>query len=280
MAKHYNLAVLPAKAYKPRYKAKVENGVLVVQRWILACLRHRRIFSLPELNVAIRELLEKLNHRPFKKLQGSRAALFDSLEKAALRPLPLYEYELAIWKKATVNIDYHVEFEHRYYSVPYQLVRQKVDLRATVSTIEIFQCGNRVASHMRSSQNGPHSTIDEHMPPKHKFCKWNADRFLEWAQKCGPHVVTVVESLLNGRDHQEQAFRACLGILKQAEKAGKERLNAACERALHVGSPRCKTVTNILLNNQDRLPLPEKLEEKPVSSHHNVRGPKYYQNIN
>ena len=280
LARHYNLAVLPAKAYKPRYKAKVECGVLIVQRWILACLRHRRIFSLVELNIAIQELLEKLNQRPFKKLQGSRKSLFESLEKPALKPLPADDYELAEWKKASVNIDYHVEFRHRYYSVPYKLARQSVELRATASTIEIFHRGNRVASHMRDSTNGAYSTLDEHMPPKHKFCQWNAERFIGWAEKYGPSVMAVIKVLLNSRIHPEQAFRACLGILKQADKVGKDRLNAACERALHFGSPTCKTVINILMNNQDRLLLPEKLEETPVADHCNIRGPKYYQNIN
>lgn len=280
MARHYNIAVLPAKANKPKYKAKVEGGVLIVQRWILASLRNRQFFSIAELNQAIRVLLEKLNNRPFKKLEGSRKSLFDSIEKAALRPLPEHEYEFAIWKKASVNIDYHVEFDHCYYSVPFQLVRQKVELRVTSDFIEVYSHGNRVAAHYRSFQKGKYSTIESHMPPQHKFCKWNSQRFIDWASRVGPNVLKVVEIQLSSRAHPEQAFRSCLGILKQEDKAGKERLDAACKRALHFGSPRCRTIVNILLNNQDRLPIPEKAEEKKLPEHHNVRGAKYYQDIN
>lgn len=275
-AQHYGMAVLPARVRKPRDKAKVENGVLIVQRWILACLRNRRFFSLEELNEAIEKLLAKLNERPFKKLPGSRKQLFESLEKPALRPLPVQSYEYAEWKRATVNIDYHVEAQHHYYSVPWQIARQRVEVRITGKTVEIFHRGTRVASHVRSFHHGMHSTVSEHMPPHHQFSQWTPQRLIKWGQKCGISVAKMVETILNGREHPEQGFRACLGILRLAEKIGNERLNAACARALFYGSPRYKTVVSILENNQDRLPLPEQHPEKPCPSHENIRGPQYY----
>jgi transposase len=280
MARHYKVAVLPAKAKKPRYKAKVEGGVLIVQRWILACLRNRRFFSLAELNQAIRVLLVKLNNRPFKKLEGSRQSLFDSLEKPALQPLPEQQYQFAFWKKVTVGFDYHVEFKRHYYSVPYGLVRQKVELRVTAHTVEVYHRGNRVASHMRSISQGKHSTDSEHMPPQHKFCKWDPQRLIEWADKCGSSVAQVIKHLLNSRAYPEQSFRSCLGILTQSKKVGNERLDAACKRAIHFRSLRCKTIVSILLNNQDRVPLPDEAEEKTIPEHRNIRGSEFYKKVN
>lgn len=276
-AQHYGTAVLPARARKPRDKAKVEGGVLIVQRWILACLRNQRFFSLEELNVAIAKLLEKYNQRPFKKMPGSRKSVFETLEKPALRPLPNQSYEYAEWKKAGVNIDYHVEADHHYYSVPYQIVRQRVELRITGKTVEIFHRGARVASHMRSFLRGRHSTLSEHMPPNHQFAQWSPQRLINWGQKCGDSVAKVIETILNGREHPEQGFRACLGILRFSKKIGNERLNAACARALAFGTTSYKSVESILEKNQDRLPLPEKQDEKPTPSHGNIRGPGYYQ---
>ena len=278
-AEHYGTAVLPARSRKPRDKAKVEAGVLLVQRWILACLRHRRFFSLGELNTAIWQLLEKLNHRPFKKMPGSRRSLFESIDKPALRPLPTQAYEYAEWKHATVNIDYHVVAEQHYYSVPYSLARKQVEVRVTATCVEIFHRGTRVASHMRSCYKGQHSTIQEHMPPQHAFVQWSPERFLRWAEKCGPQVVSVVEGILKRRHYPEQGYREILGILRLAEKLGKERLNAACSRAMHFGSPRYKTVATILKNNQDRLPLPDTCIETPLPEHDNVRGPDHYNQL-
>ena len=275
-AQYYGTAVLPTRARKPRDKPKVENGVLIVQRWILACLRNRRFFSLGDLNEAIANLLEKLNHRPFKIMPGSRKSLFETLEKPALRPLPAVPYEYAEWKRAKVNIDYHVDVDHHYYSVPYQLVHQKVDLRISAKTVEAFHLGKRVASHAKSPWKGKHSTTPEHMPPNHRFVQWNPQRFISWAQKCGTSVAKVIEAILNGREHPELGFRACLGVLRFSEKVGNDRLNAACARALAFGSPSYKTVNSILEKNQDRLPLPEKQAEQPYLPHSNIRGPEYY----
>lgn len=276
-AEYYGTAVLPTRTRKPRDKAKVEAGVLLVQRWILARLRHRRFFSLGELNTAIKELLEQLNQRPFRKIQGSRKILFENLEKPALRPLPLLNYEYAEWKKATVNIDYHVEFDHHYYSVPYQRAHQKVEVRATGQTVEIYEQGQRIASHPRSREKGKHSTISEHMPPNHQFGQWTPQRLIDWARKYGEAVVTVIETIMTGKEHPEQGFRACLGILRLEKKVGGNRLNAACKRAVFFGSPRYRTVHNILENNQDHISLPEKNLEQTIPNHTNIRGPEYYQ---
>jgi transposase len=281
MARHYKVAVLPAKSKKPRYKAKVEGGVLLVQRWILACLRNHRFFSLSELNTAIRSLLVKLNNRPFKKLKGTRQILFDSLDKPELRALPEYPYEFATWKKTIVGLDYHVEFKKHYYSVPHHLIRQKVEIRATTNVVEIYHQGNRIASHVRSVAQGKQTTVQEHMPQQHQFCKLTPEELIEWAEKCGPHVAQVIKHLLSDNtSYLEQAFRSCLGILNQSSKVGNERLDAACKRAIHFNSMRCKTIVNILLNNQDRLLLPEETEEKLIPKHRNIRGSEFYKTVN
>jgi len=275
-ANHYQTAILPARARKPRDKAKVENAVLIVQRWILACLRNHRFFSLKELNVAIITLLIKLNDRPFKKLPGSRKSMFEELEKVTLKVLPATAYEYAEWKKATVNIDYHVEFGLHYYSAPHQLARQKIDVRATATTIEIFKDSKRVASHVRSRLTGKHSTISEHMPANHQACAWNPDRLINWASKLGGHVALIVESIMDSREHPEQGYRASLGIIRLESKVGKDRLDAACKRALFYCSPHYRTVVTILKNSQEFKPLPEAQEEKQLPTHNNIRGAEYF----
>ena len=189
LACHYAVAVLPARVKKPRDKAKVEVAVQVVERWILAALRHRTFFSLGELNAAIAKLLERLNARPFRKLPGSRRSLFEQLDRPALRPLPAEHYVFAEWKKARVNIDYHVEVERHYYSVPHALVGRQLDVRLTATTVECLHRGQRVASHVRSPLRGRHTTADEHMPEKHrKMGQWSPERFIRWARTIGPHT--------------------------------------------------------------------------------------------
>lgn len=279
LAEHYGTAVLPTRSRKPRDKAKVEGGVLIVQRWILACLRHRRFFSLEELNQAIRQLLEKLNDRPFRKMPGSRRTLFEATDLPALKPLPTQPYEYAEWKKATVNIDYHVEVDHHYYSVPYQLVRKPVEVRISATGVEIFHRGTRVASHLRSVHRGHHSTIKEHMPAQHAFMQWRPERILEWAEKCGLNVKRIVEAVLRRREYPEQGYREALGIINLGRKLGNPRLDAACARAMYFGSPRYKTVANILTNNQDQLPLPTSGPPSALPAHENVRGPDYYRHL-
>ena len=276
LAQHYGTAVIPARPRKAKDKAKVEVGVQVVERWILARLRNRTFFSLADLNQAIRELLDELNTRLMKHLGRSRRELFEALDRPALKPLPEQPYEFAIWKEARVNIDYHVEFEHHYYSVPHTLIHEEVYVRATEGTIEIFFRSHRIASHRRSNALGRHTTLSEHMPPAHqKYQEWSPDRFTRWAQTIGPHTTQLVQALLTSRKHPQQAYRSCLGLLRLASRYGEERLEAACCRALPAGIHSYKGVKNILDAKLDQV---EPEEPAPVvpPSHENIRGQTYY----
>src|SRR5262249_42873721 len=221
LAQHYGFAVIPARAAKPRDKAKVEVGVQVVERWILAGLRHHTFFALAEVNAALAPLLATLNARPFKKLPGSRQELLDTLDRPALRPLPVQPYAYAEWKLARVNIDYHVEVEGHYYSVPYTLVRQQLDVCLSAHVVELFHWGERfhrgkrVASHRRSPLKGRHSTIAAHMPTAHqRYAEWTPQRLIHWAAHSGPATAKVVETILASRPHPQQGFRSCLGIMR------------------------------------------------------------------
>lgn len=217
MASHYGVAVLPARVRKPRDKAKVEGGVLIVERWILAALRHRQFFSLTELNTVISKLLEQLNARPFRKLPGCRRERFQQLDQPALQPLPAEPYVYAEWKKARVHIDYHIAFEGHYYSVPYALIKKEVDVRITRNTIECFYKGNRVASHQRSHHKGRHTTVTAHMPASHRQAGgWSPERLMRWASKTGPATEKLIQTVLGSRKHPQQAYRSCLGILRLA----------------------------------------------------------------
>jgi transposase len=278
LAQHYGVAVLPARVRKPRDKAKVEVGVQVVERWILARLRHRQFFSLAELNTAIRELLSRLNERPFRKLPGCRRSQFESLERPALRALPAERFVYAEWKKARVHIDYHVEVESHYYSVPYQLVGQAVEARLTVKTVEIFARGRRVASHLRSFRRGVHTTQDGHMPRGHRdYAAWTPQRLVQWAQSSGPSVAALVEAILATRVHAQLGFRTCLGIMRLGERYGGERLAAACARALAVGALSYRSVRSILETGLDRQAEPPAGEPPAhLPQHENLRGASYY----
>ncbi len=273
LAGHYGVAVLPTRAAHPRDKAKVEVGVQIVQRWILARLRHRTFFSLAEANTAIRELLERLNTRRFRRLPGCRRSLFEELEKPVLRPLPINPYEYAEWKKATVGIDYHVEVEDHYYSVPYQLVRQEIQVRFTQTTVEVFKSGKRVAAHPRKFQPHRHTTLEEHMPSSHRaHVEWTPPRILNWASTIGAPVALFIKELLESRAHPEQGFRAAMGVIRLAKKVGNERLKAACRRALAIGGVSFRCVANILDRGQDQLPLPEEDPTRLPQDHENIRG--------
>jgi len=276
MAEHYGTIVLPARIRKPKDKAKVEVGVLVVERWILARLRDRIFFGLSELNQAIRKLLHDLNHREMHHLGKSRCELFEELDQPALKPLPNKPYEFAAWKKAKVHIDYHVEFEKHYYSVPHELIKEKVWIRATRHTVEIFHKHLRVASHLRCHARGRHSTHAEHMPANHPhYAEWSPARFLHWAEEIGPQTRNVIEAALNARRHPQQAYRTCLGILSLAKGYGKDRLEAASGRALASGICSYRGIKNILDAGLDQVPL-EKPVSKQLDSHTNIRGPSYY----
>jgi len=277
MAAHYRVAVIPTRSRKPRDKAKVEVGVLIAERWILARLRHRTFFSLGELNIAIRDLLEWVNVRPFKKMPGSRQSLFEELERPALRPLPEDRYEFAIWKQAKVNIDYHVEVDHHYYSVPYQLVGQLCDIRLSATTVEVLLRGRRVASHVRSFQRGRHTTEPSHMPDSHRrHQEWTPGRIISWAEKTGPATAKLAEGILESRPHPEQGYRSCLGIVRLGDRYGAERVEAACQRALAVRAFSYRSVESILKNGLDRQPLPATQPVRVHRRHDNVRGSGYY----
>ena len=249
----------------------------VVERWILARLRHRTFFSLPELNAAIRELLVELNARPFQKLPGSRRSAFESLDKPALRPLPGAPYEYAEWKQAKPGIDYHVEVAKRYYSVPHRWIGHVLDVRASAGVVEVFHKGERIASHPRSHTE-LFCTLAEHMPSSHRqHRQWSPGGFLNWAGQIGPATLEVVKRQLKDLPHPEHGYRRCLGLLNHARRYSKERLEAACERALAIHSPSYRSVSSILKQGLDRQALPvEDPEQGELPLHANVRGPGYY----
>ena len=278
MAAYYGVAVIPARAYKPRDKAKAESGVLLAERWIIARLRDRRFFSLAEANAAIAECVAEINARPFQKIDGSRQSLFESIERPALRPLPPDRYEFATWRKARVNIDYHVETDRHWYSVPYQLARQQVDVRLSAATVEVFHSSKRVASHPRSFERHRHTTDPAHMPEAHRrHAEWTPSRITEWAGRTGPSTAALVEAILASRPHPEQGYRAALGIIRLAGRHGACRVEAACARALHLRSYSYRSVESILRHSLDRQPLPgTEPAPAPHPVHGNVRGPGYY----
>jgi transposase len=246
-AAHYGVAVLPARPGHPRDKPKVEVAVLVVERWILARLRDRRFFSLAELNAAIATLLADLNARAFKKLPGCRRSAFESLDQPALRPLPPTRFELARWKRARVNIDYHIELDHHYYSVPHRFVRVDVEMRITVTTIEVFVGNQRVACHQLSTRKGHFTTVAEHMPASHRAHReWTPRRLIAWGEGIGQATAAVVRWQMENRPHPEQGYRACLGLQRLARAYTPVRLEAACVRALAIAAPTYRSVDSIL----------------------------------
>jgi transposase len=276
VAQHYGTAIVPARPRKPKDKAKVEGGVLIAQRWILACLRNHRFFGLEELNAAIRELLEKLNTRPLQKLEGCRRSAFEKLDRPAMKPLPARRYEVGEWKLGVgVNIDYHFEYDHRHYSVPCALMNTKVDVRATATMVEVWRDGARVTSHERS--DGPKGTAVtklEHRPRAHReWGEWPPERLVGWAQTKGPKTAEVAATIL-GR-HPEAGRRACLGLLRMGERYGNARLEAACGRALAIGNPTYKSVEAILKNGLDKVELTKEVEPTKVV-HENIRGGAYF----
>jgi transposase len=277
MATHYGCAVIPTRVRKPRDKAKVEVGIQVVERCILARLRNRPFFGLEELNAEIWKLIKELNGRPFKKLPGSRQSLFDSVDKPALKPLPTQPYVYAEWKKARVNIDYHIEVDGHYYSVPYQLVKHQLDVRLTRQIVEIFHKGRRIASHRCSKEKGYHTTVKQHMPQAHqRYVEWTPERLIRWAANTGTYTARIVEAILASRAHPQQGFRSCLGIMRLGKEYGQERLEAACTRAMAIGGTSFKSIQAILKSGLDRRPLPKALQEMPSIYHPNIRGPHYY----
>jgi transposase len=278
MAMHYGVGVVPARPRKPRDKAKVEVGVQIAQRWIVAALRNRRFFSVGELNAAISELLEKLNRREFKKREGCRRTLFEQLDKPVLRPLPATRYDLSVWSKAVANIDYHVQFDHSFYSVPYTLARQTIEVRATPATVEIFHRGQRVASHLRARRPYTAVTDNEHRPKAHQaHVAWPPSRLISWAQTVGSFTAQLVQQLLDRYPHPEMGYRSCLGLLRLGERYTVTRLEAACERALMTGAVSYKSVKSILTHSLDSQPLSPQTSAGRSADHDNIRGAGYYQ---
>ena len=274
MAAHYGTAIVPARPYKPRDKAKVEVGVQVVQRWILARLRHRTFFSLAELNSAIAALVEQLNDRPMRGWGTTRRALFDQFDRHALSKLPAAPYEYADWRRRRVGLDYHVEVDRGFYSVPHQLLRQEVEVRLTTGTVEVFHRGKRVASHVRGAARHRPSTVIEHMPSAHRrYRDWTHERIRHEAAAVGDDTATLADLILRSRPHPEQGFRACIGILGLAGRYGAERVDAACARALVLGTRSYTSVATILKNRQDQV---TKAADPPSLHHENIRGPGYY----
>ena len=276
-AAHYGCALLPARPAHPRDKPKVENAVLVVERWILARLRNRRFFSLIELNQAIPLLLVDLNQRAFKKLPGCRRSAFDLLDAPALQPLPATRFEFFKWKSAKVNIDYHVEFDGHYYSVPHALVRTTVELRVTANLVECFSSNQRVACHPLSHQRGRHTTTPEHMPASHRaHLEWTPQKLIDWGLRIGVSTAAVVTWQLEHRPHPEQGYRACLGMQRLAREYTSARLEAACTRALAIRSPNLKSVTSILKSGLDRQHSLPTITSGALPAHENIRGPDYF----
>lgn len=277
MAQHYGMAVIPARVRRPRDKAKVENSVQQAERRILAKLRNVTFFNLADGNQSVRGLLEELNDRERSDLGMSRRELFEKIEKSALRPLPAERFYLYLQKKVRVGPDYHVEFERHFYSVPYQLVRQELNLKATGQIVELFLKSKSVARHLRMSRPG-HSTIGEHMPTAHReYLGWSPERLVNWARKSGEHTSQLAEQILQSRSHPQQGYRSCLGLMSLGTKYGNERLESACAHALRIQNPTYKSVKSILQAGLDRRPLAE--EGPSVSSqlvHGNLRGAAYY----
>ena len=276
MAQHYGCVVLPARVRRPRDKAKVEAAVLVAERWILAVLRHRTFATLGQVRVAVAELNDKLNDRQMRKLKRSRRQLFEELDKPALKPLPESRYEVAQWRAARVNIDYHIEYEEHYYSVPYQLAGESVEVRATDTCVEVLHRGRRVASHARSGLKHKPTTLPQHMPASHRaHLEWTPSRITQWAATIGPSTAKLVGEILSRYRHPEQGYRSCLGIIRLGKIYSNERLERACEWALRHRAHSYTSVAAILKNNRDRIE-PQAPEQQALPLHANVRGPGYY----
>jgi transposase len=276
MADYYDTAIVPARPNKPRDKAKVEVGVQIATRWVIAKLRKRTFFSLAELNEAIRDCIEQINNRVTRYLGASRRSLFEQVERSALKSLPATEYGFAYWKQCRAGIDYHVEIDKHYYSVPYTLVRQELWARYTASTVEAFHRGERVAVHRRGPPNRGHTTLPEHMPSSHRrHADWTLGRIKREAAEIGPNASALVEIIMREKRHPEQGFRSCRGIVKLVGRFPRERVEAACERALAIGTRSFSSVKSILDTKLDRK-RPEKAADGPAIVHDNIRGPNFF----
>jgi transposase len=283
LAEHYSVAIIPARPRKPKDKSKAENGVLLVERWILAKLRHETFFSLAALNARIKELLEQLNNKPFQKLPGSRRSQFETLDKPALRALPMHRYQYVDIKKVKVNIDYHVEYEKHYYSVPHQLVGERLEVHASSSSVQVYNLDRLITAYPRKYHAG-FTTNPAHMPENHRaHATWTPERLLNWGGRIGPNTRQMVQQFIDEKQHPEQAYRACLGLLNLNKSYGDERLENACRLGLAEGLRRVKNIRNILKHKLDQVPEAEEDTNTPpqpgtLNQHHeNVRGSTQYQ---
>ena len=278
MAAHYGTAVLPTRPRRPRDKAKVEVAVLVVERWILARLRHRRFYSLADLNAAIAELLKRINEeKPLRRLGRTRRQLFEELDRPALKPLPVEPYVFAQWRICRVGVDYHVEVDKHFYSVPYRFARAEIEARLTSRTVEIFAKGERIAVHQRGSGNGKHTTVTDHMPSSHRrYADWTIARIRRDAALVGPATAALCDLILEHRPHPEQGFRSCLGILRLARPFGVARLEAAAARAIEIGALTYGSVRSILDHKLDRQAAYQRPADGAPIVHPNIRGARYY----
>ncbi len=277
LAAHYGTALDPARPLKPKDKAKAEVGVQIIERWILARLRHHTFFSLSELNHCIKALLEEVNNKPFKQLKGTRQQWFESIDKPALLPLPKQVYQYTDIKTVKVNIDYHIQYDDHFYSVPHHLVGEKIELHAKEYLIELFFHNTRITSHARKYTSGM-TTVSEHMPIKHeKHHQWTPGRLMNWAKDIGDEVLFWIKTVINQKQHPEQAYRVCLGLLNLNRSYPSERLNKACAIANKKSLYRLQHIKDILSSNQDKLVTDEK-ELPPLlpQSHENIRGPKSF----
>ena len=282
MASHYQTAIMPARPYRPKDKAKAEVAVQIVERWILGRLRHHTFFTLAALNLAIKDLLVDLNNRAFKKLPGNRLAQFNRIDKSALKPLPAQAYQYVEIKTARVHIDYHIEYDKHYYSVPHHLVKQQIEVHASSTLVSMYAYGQRVSCHPRSFIAGAHSTLTEHMPASHRaVSEWSVERFLNWAGDIGDSTKQIVSTLLYKKRHPEQNYRSVLALLSLAKKYDRQRLEKACHRALDINSPTRTSVESILKKGLDKIPSrstceTEKQTELALDDHENIRGNQYY----
>jgi transposase len=284
MAEHYGTAVVPARVRKPKDKPTVEGIVGNISTWIIAALRNQTFFTLSELNLAISDKLSSFNSKPFQKKPGSRLSTFLAEEKHVLQPLPVSAYELATWKVATVQFNYHISVDKMQYSIPYEYIKQKVDVRITKGIIEVFFHHQRICSHPRlHGRPGQYHTVQDHMPEKHKqYVQWNAERFLSWAQNVGPNTAAAIGAILTHHRIEQQGYKACMGVLKLADKYSLVRLEAACTRALgYTPNPSYKNISTILQTGQDLIPEQSQdaanlVGDRPENKHSFTRGASYY----
>ena len=279
MAVHYDTAVIPARVRKPKDKPNAEGSVKVVSTWITAALRNEKFFSLEELNREIHSKLDAYNRRPFQKKEGSRYSIFFEEEKSFLTPLPAASYERATWKQATVQFNYHISVDKMQYSVPYEYIKHKVDVRVTRNVIEVFYNNIRISSHKRLyGFPGQYSTIEAHMPEEHqKYLKWDKKRFIEWAEKIGPNTAVTIKSILASYKVEQQGYKSCMGILKLADRCSVDRLEAACKKALsYTPHPSYKSIKNILTTGQDKVTGDQQKRSSSPNEYGFTRGSGYY----